>query len=150
MSTEQGFMILIGLVLAILSWMLIREMRRLESVEQKVVDIAAQQEKNLRDLVTHPQFERKLEEIDRHRMVLHAENAKKLDAIADTTTKIYSQAIDIGRMEERLRQLEDRRDYLDDWKHKTVDPYIPRAVDEHDRRIEELERRFNDARIGRA
>lgn len=128
MSAEQVIWGLVGIVLSILSWLAIREMRRIEALE-----------KHAKDAVTQQQFERKLSEVDQQRMMLHAENSKKLDEIGATTKAIYTHATDLGRMDERLKQLEERRVYMDGWKHEVVDPYLPRAMDDHERRITKLE-----------
>ncbi len=50
----------------------------------------------------------------------------------------------IWPMENQIKQLEKNQDGLRLWKHEVVDPYIPRAVDEHERRLERLDRKvFN-------
>lgn len=50
--------------------------------------------------------------------------------------------------QDKIRSLEERLvksiDELREWKHTVVDPYIPRAIDEHERRINRLDSRvFN-------
>lgn len=40
---------------------------------------------------------------------------------------------------EKVENVETRVDELKEWKHLTVDAYIPRAVDEHERRINRLD-----------
>lgn len=50
--------------------------------------------------------------------------------------------------QEKIRTLEERLvksiDELREWKHDVVDPYLPRAVEEHERRINRLDARvFN-------
>lgn len=40
---------------------------------------------------------------------------------------------------ERMRYCEGNIEELRDWKHEKVDPYIPRAVDDHERRLTRLE-----------
>lgn len=49
---------------------------------------------------------------------------------------------EIAAMKERLNAIEKNADGLREWKHLTVDPYIPRAVDDHHRRLEHIERRI--------
>jgi phosphoenolpyruvate carboxylase len=42
-------------------------------------------------------------------------------------------------MVNQVKQLEEDRTGIRAWKHLVVDPYIPRAVEEHERRINRLE-----------
>ena len=42
-------------------------------------------------------------------------------------------------LENRVSTIEKSIQEIRYWKHNTVDPYIPRAVDEHERRIGKLE-----------
>lgn len=39
----------------------------------------------------------------------------------------------------QVEVLEGEQRKVEDWKHNTVDPYIPRAIDEHERRINRLD-----------
>lgn len=49
-------------------------------------------------------------------------------------------AVLLSRIDTHEKDLEGLRD----WKHKVVDAYLPRAVDDHHRRLERLERKvFN-------
>lgn len=49
-------------------------------------------------------------------------------------------AVLLSRIDTHEKDLEGLRE----WKHMTVDPYLPRAVDDHHRRLERLERKvFN-------
>jgi hypothetical protein len=51
------------------------------------------------------------------------------------------------RSEERVKTLERRMEAMTLWKHTVVDPYLPRAVDDHHRRLERIEARvFNGRR----
>jgi hypothetical protein len=51
------------------------------------------------------------------------------------------------RLGERMGAQEKRSDSLHDWKHKIGEAYLPRAVDDHHRRLERLERKvFNGQR----
>jgi hypothetical protein len=57
-------------------------------------------------------------------------------------------------LEERIGDTEERTvksiDELREWKHEKVDPYVPPVIDEHERRIERLERRvFNGGPKGK-
>jgi hypothetical protein len=64
----------------------------------------------------------------------------KEDAITEINEKLLP-------MENQVKQLEEDRTGIRAWKHLVVDPYIPRAVEEHERRIDRLEGRvFNGER----
>lgn len=89
--------------------------------------------------VTVEAFNEKLKESEVQRQVLHRETGKKLDEIVASMADISKQAITIGRLEERVRMLEDRSAYIAKWKHETVDPYIPNEMKNLNRRIEHLE-----------
>lgn len=45
-----------------------------------------------------------------------------------------------GVVNTRLNQVEKFMQEIRDWKHEVVDPYIPRGMTDHERRIGELER----------
>lgn len=64
---------------------------------------------------------------------------REIRRLETTTASFFEQAITMARYDERLKQLEVRREYMDEWKHLTVDPYIPRAMEDHERRISKLE-----------
>lgn len=49
---------------------------------------------------------------------------------------------ELATMKARLDAVEKNAEGLRDWKHLTVDPYIPRAVDDHHRRLEHIERKI--------
>lgn len=46
-------------------------------------------------------------------------------------------------LERTVRAEKDVQD-LRDWKHTTVDPYVPRAIDEHERRLNKLDSKVFD------
>ena len=48
-------------------------------------------------------------------------------------------------LERTVRAEKDVQD-LRDWKHETVDPYVPRAIDEHERRLNKLDSKVFDGR----
>ena len=50
---------------------------------------------------------------------------REISKLESTTKSFFEQAITMARYDERLKQLEVRREYMDEWKHVTVDPYIP-------------------------
>ena len=61
-------------------------------------------------------------------------------AISDINLRLYP-------LPKQLEALEKRFDILNEWKHKTGDAYLPRAVDEHERRLNRLDLRvFNGHR----
>lgn len=64
---------------------------------------------------------------------------RELRKLETTAKGFFEQSITMARYDERLKQLEVRREYMDEWKHVTVDPYIPRAMEDHERRITKLE-----------
>jgi hypothetical protein len=64
---------------------------------------------------------------------------REIGKLEATTKSFFEQAITMARYDERLKQLEIRRDYIDEWKHLTVDIYLPRAMDDHERRLTKLE-----------
>lgn len=96
-------------------------------------------EKALAKAITEEKFEARLAQADLVRLSFHNENVKKLDSIALGVEAIHAQAVNIAGMNERLKAVEERIRYLNDWKHKDVDPYVPREVEKHERRIEALE-----------
>ena len=46
-------------------------------------------------------------------------------------------------LQERSRVSEVDRNGLRDWKHRVVDPYVPACIDDHERRVERIERHLN-------
>lgn len=48
-------------------------------------------------------------------------------------------AAEFAALRERVSASEKNLEGLRDWKHLTVDPYIPRAVDDHHRRLDRIE-----------
>jgi hypothetical protein len=66
-------------------------------------------------------------------------------AIGGSTIGAYTAVrVTIATLIEKARTLEKSVDELREWKHEVVDPYIPRAVDEHERRLNKLDSRvFN-------
>jgi hypothetical protein len=50
----------------------------------------------------------------------------------------------ISRNEVKIEAAEKDMQGLRDWKHITVDPLIPRAVEEHERRINRLDTRMDE------
>lgn len=46
-----------------------------------------------------------------------------------------------GVLSNKVANLEHLVQELRDWKHEKVDPYVPRAIDDHERRINRLEAR---------
>jgi len=71
-----------------------------------------------------------------------------LAAIVGSTFGAYTAVrVRIATLAETIRGLEKDMDSLREWKHVTVDPYIPRAVDEHERRLGRLDAKvFNGPR----
>lgn len=56
----------------------------------------------------------------------------------------YNQAItrinsELWPLLKQVELLEKKHEAYGDWKHRVVDPYIPRAVDEHERRLNKLD-----------
>ncbi len=84
-------------------------------------------------------LDEKLANSDKQRMAFHDENRQKLNEISHTTKAIFTHSLDLVRINERVSVLEKRSQYMDEWKHETIDPYIPRAVDDLERRINKLE-----------
>jgi len=58
------------------------------------------------------------------------------DEYQTTIAKIY---VALYPVIEKVETLEENVKELREWKHDVVDPYIPRAVDEHERRINRLD-----------
>lgn len=96
-------------------------------------------EKALGKAITEEKFEIRLAQGDALRLAFHTENTKKLDHIALGVESIHAQAINIAGMNERLKAVEKRLEYLNDWKHLKVDPYVPKEVERHEERIKDLE-----------
>jgi len=91
-------------------------------------------------IVTTEHLDRRLTAMDKQREHFYAENLKKLDEIGSTTKAIFAQAIDIGKMDVRIKLLEDRNIVMQHWKHTIVDPYVPRAIMDLERRITNIEK----------
>jgi len=74
--------------------------------------------------------------------------AEAIAVIVGSTFGSYTAVrVKIATLAETLRGLEKNVDDLREWKHTTVDPYIPRAVDEHERRLGRLDAKvFNGPR----
>lgn len=89
--------------------------------------------------VEKEEFDKRLAESEALRMRLHDENSKKLDTIAETTEKIASQAVELGRIDLRVEMLEKREAYMGKWKHEVVDPYLPNEIKNLERRVAILE-----------
>jgi hypothetical protein len=84
-------------------------------------------------------FEAKFKEVAEQRIAFHAENTTKLNEIGADVKGFLAQAIAIGRMDERVAILEKREAMFTHWKHEKIDPYVPKTIDDHDRRIHRLE-----------
>lgn len=93
--------------------------------------------------ITKEYFKERLKEVDDQRLQFHRENIEKLSEIQAAMKSMYQHAVDIGRMQEQIKALQGREAHLSGWKHKTVDAYIPGAVDELKRRVDSIERNQN-------
>lgn len=125
MSIDSAIGILLSVVLALVAYLLKEDRQRIKNLEK--------------DSVSRADFAQKIAELQSERMRLHTENRGKLDEIVQTTREINTHSVDLGRIDERLGHVEAYLDYLKQWKHLTVDPYVPRVLDDHDRRINRLE-----------
>jgi hypothetical protein len=50
----------------------------------------------------------------------------------------------LSRAEAQILNLEKDQQGIRNWKHVVVDPYVPRAVEEHERRINRLDQKMDE------
>jgi len=55
---------------------------------------------------------------------------------ASTITKINAE---LWPLREKVANMEGDQEGMREWKHMVIDPYVPRAIDEHERRINRLD-----------
>lgn len=58
---------------------------------------------------------------------------------SEYATKITAINAVLWPLKEKVDNLEGNQEDMREWKHAVIDPYIPRAVDEHERRINRLD-----------
>lgn len=96
-------------------------------------------EKALGKAITEEKFEARLTQADVQRAAFHQENVARFDSLAVSIAALHALAVDMAGFKERLKAVEERLKYLNDWKHEKIDPYVPKEVTNHDKRIESLE-----------
>jgi hypothetical protein len=50
----------------------------------------------------------------------------------------------VARAEAQIQALQKDLEGLRNWKHVVIDPYVPRAIDEHERRINRLDQKMDE------
>lgn len=126
--------VLVGLIIALCTWIVLREISRINKQGERLEKLEA-------DSIKRVELDEKLEKISEERLRLHEENKEKLDTILLITKSINTHDIDIARILLRISNLEEYQHYLGEWKHKVVDPLIHKTMEDHERRLVNIERR---------
>lgn len=65
--------------------------------------------------VSKDQFERRIADLDEQRRAFFSETLRRLDEIARSSQALATQAVELGRLDVRVEQLEEHIQHLIDW-----------------------------------
>lgn len=133
--------VLIGVIVALCVWISLREINRLSKQGSRITALELGASELKSNMISRPELKAELAELSIERLRLHEENKEKLDQIIRTTQGINDHSVEIARVQVRLTNVEAYQQYLRDWKHNVVDPLVPRAVEDHERRLQKQEAR---------
>jgi len=110
-----------GMVVSFVAWLGIRSVNRLDQLE--------------RTYVSRDEMKEAFERLQQDRKAMHLDNKESLQRIEAKLDASEHEGIIATRLERVEEDILDLRR----WKHESVDPYIPRAVDDLKERVDRWE-----------